>query len=270
MCETGFPPFGRGLKNREQSASPTCETGFSAGPCRLTVPRGLQRDQEGEVFDHPSFVSFLSPRLSAFRVHAALPAAVVLLMAGAGVRAQGVGNLGGLPPTIPMTGGGITWEVGVPNPLPVVRDPLGPVWKKTLTDQNGGPFTAVSGQTFTLHEVLVISGNEFWSDWHEDIVEPEWSWTGAQIFINNNIPAGLVINNVPGNAVQGGSISFLFNPVAPGSVVDIFKHLTYHGNPAVPPFTGTLTVNQYPTPEPASLALLASGGLVLMRRRVAK
>lgn len=160
------------------------------------------------------------------------------------------------------------WDIGTPtNPVPVVRDPTGPVWQKILTDANNLPVVALPGQTFTLHEVLVVGGNLPWSDWHEDILNPYWDWTGWQILINNAFPAGLVVNNIPGNAMQGGSISFLFNAVPPGSVVDIFKHLTYQANSTLPPFSSKIVVDQYPTPEPATLGLLAAGGTWLVRRR---
>jgi hypothetical protein len=181
--------------------------------------------------------------------------------------AQGVGNPGSLPTILPMNSSGTGWDIGIPTALPVVRDPLGPAWQKILVGQNFLPVTANAGQTYYLHESLVVSGNLPWSDWHEDILTPNWDWTGAQILINNSVPAGLVVNNIPGNAGQGGSISFLFNSVAPGSVVDIYKQLTYSTNPAVPPFSSKIVVNEYPTPEPASLSLLALGGLAVLRRR---
>jgi hypothetical protein len=76
------------------------------------------------------------------------------------------------------------------------------------------------------------------------------------------------VNNIPGNPTQGGSISFLFNSVAPGSTVDIYKKLTYQANPALPVFSSKVIVNEYPTPEPATLLMLAGGGLLMRRRRL--
>ena len=182
-------------------------------------------------------------------------------------RAQGVGNVGSLPTLIQANTSATGWDIGIPAPLPVVLNPTGPAWQKILVGPNNAPVVAVPGQTFYLHEVLTVSGNLPWSDWHEDILNPYWDWTGSQILINNAIPAGLVTNNILGNGTQGGSISFLFNPVPPGSTVDIFKHLTYQANPALPVFSSKVLVNQYPTPEPATLGLLGFGSAVMLRGR---
>jgi hypothetical protein len=180
--------------------------------------------------------------------------------------AQGVGNVGSLPNLIQGNTTGTGWDIGVPAGLPVVLNPTGPAWQKILVGPNNAPVVAVPGQTFYLHEVLTVSGNLPWTDWHEDILNPYWDWTGAQILVNNAVPGGLTVSNTPGNGTQGGSISFFFSPVAPGSTVDIFKQLTYQANPALPVFSSKVLVNEYPTPEPASLSLLALGGLLAVRR----
>jgi PEP-CTERM motif len=191
-----------------------------------------------------------------------------LVLAGGGrVMAQGVGNVGSLPNLIQANTSATGWDIGVPSPLPVVLNPAGPAWQKILVGPNNLPVVAVPGQTFYLHEVLTVSGNLPWSDWHEQILNPYWDWTSWQILVNNAVPGGLVVNNTPGNGTQGGSISFLFNPVPPGSTVDIFKQLTYQADPTLPTFSSKVLVNEYPTPEPASLSLLALGGLALVRRR---
>jgi hypothetical protein len=181
--------------------------------------------------------------------------------------AQGVGNVGSLPNLIPANTSGTGWDIGVPAGLPVVLSPTGPAWQKILVGPNYQPVVAAPGQTFYLHEVLVVGGTVPWTDWHENLVNPYWDWTSASILVNNAVPAGLTINNIPGNGTQGGSISFLFNAAPVGAIVDIYKQLTYQANPALPVFSSKVIVNEYPTPEPASLALLALGGTVLLRRR---
>jgi hypothetical protein len=189
-------------------------------------------------------------------------------MAGASqAMAQGVGNVGSLPNLIQANTSATGWDIGVSSPLPVVLNPTGPAWQKILVGPNNLPVVANPGQTFYLHEVLVVGGNQPWTDWHEDLLNPYWDWTGTQILINNTVPAGLVINNTPGNGTQGGSVSFFFNPAPPGSTVDIFKQLTYQANPTLPVFSSKVLVNEYPTPEPATLGLLGLGSAVMLRRR---
>ncbi len=182
--------------------------------------------------------------------------------------AQGVGNLGSLPgPTIPMNNPG-GWDIGgASGPVLVQRDPNGPKWLKHFSDPLGGPITAVPGQTFNVHELLMIDQPLPWSDWHEDILTPGWEWTNTISFLANFAPTpGLAIVNSPGTLTQGGSLSFTFNSLPPGTLIDIRKELIYMGQPGVI-FTGSIDVEQYPTPEPASLGLIAAGGLVALRRR---
>ncbi len=183
---------------------------------------------------------------------------VVLVAGGGSALAQGVGNLGQLPVAIQPSGNG--WVITDPNglPLPVVRDPLGPVWHKDLFGDAAG---VLGGVTYTLQEQLVVAGNLTWSDWHEDILTPGWTWSNPILLVNGNIPAGYSVVNT------GASVSFYFNPIAPGSIVDIRKDLVYTG--PVPAVFPSISVDQYPTPEPASALLLGAGGLLLRRRRKA-
>jgi hypothetical protein len=185
--------------------------------------------------------------------------------------AQGVGNLGSLPTQFfspaPITG----WSVdsgNAANPwLPVQIDPNGPQWVKTFTGANGQPITAAPGQTFTLQELLVVAPTQSWTDWHEHILTPGWDWVSPTLFLANFAPPG-GLNTVvtPGTISAGGAIDFTFNPLAPGTLIDLRKTLQYTGTPGVV-FTGKIQIAEYPTPEPASLGLLTLGGLVALRRR---
>jgi hypothetical protein len=118
-------------------------------------------------------------------------------------------------------------------------------------------------------ELLQVAGNLPWTDWHEDVIgidasgapDPGWSWANPVLLVGG-LPA-------PGLTITGAgtsSLSFFFNPLAPGTIVDIRKDLVYTG-PAGAVFTGTLAVHEYPTPEPATLGLLAFGALALWTRR---
>ncbi len=192
-------------------------------------------------------------------------AAVLLATAGPAV-AQGVGNLPALPVSFPNLGGG--WMVADPNggSIPVVRDPNGPKWVKQFFDPSG-VIVPVPGQVFTVTERLLIAPQLDWSDWHEEILTPGWEWT-TQVLILENVtqpPAGLTINNIPGTPTHGGTLEFYFNPLSPGTLLDIRKELVYTGPQGVAfPY---IEIAQYPTPEPAGLSLLVVGGLLTMYRR---
>jgi hypothetical protein len=173
--------------------------------------------------------------------------------------AQGVGNLGQLPFQIFHNSANV-WVVTGPNggPLPVVLNPAGPVWHKDLAPPPGALIQG--GATYTLQESLVVAGNLPWADYHEDILTPPgWNWINPSLLVNGLVPAGYSVVNT------GPSVSFYFNPIPPGSVVTISKNLVYSG--PVPAFFPGIGVNQYPTPEPATLGLAALGGLVTLHRR---
>ena len=177
--------------------------------------------------------------------------------------AQGVGNLGSLPTQFATATPPNGWNVidATGAPIPVVLDPAGPVWGKEFTGPNGGAFSYPAlAPPLPVHELLVVAGNLSWTDWHEDVLAPDWNWANPTILVNGVVPAGLTIS------LSGGNLSYFFNPVPPGSVIDIRKDLVYNGLPGTT-FIGTLPIHEYPTPEPASLSLFCVGGLCAFRRR---
>lgn len=190
-------------------------------------------------------------------------ASLILLATGASALAQGVGNPGSLPTVFPQnTPSG--WDIG---PYAVELDPAGPPWSKVLTDPAGGPVTGTVGQTYTLHEQLIIAGTLPWTDWHEHITTIGWEWQQSSTVLANGAPVG-GFNAIytPATSATGGMVDFYFNSLAPGTVVDIFKTLQFAGQ--VGQFnTGTIDIHEFPTPEPASLLMLAGGGLLLLKRR---
>lgn len=195
----------------------------------------------------------------------AVLAAIGMLVAAGPIYAQGVGNLPALPnvfPADPDLGGWFIGQYGV------VRDPNGGPWIKNLVSPTGGNVIAAPGQTFTLLESLIIAPNLPWSDWHEQILTPGWDWTGPAVLFANGSPApGLTVVNTPGGPTSGGTIDFYFNSLPVGTKVDIRKQLTYVGGPTGVPFDGVVRIAEYPTPEPATLGLMALGGTALLRRR---
>ncbi|HVP12068.1 MAG TPA: PEP-CTERM sorting domain-containing protein [Phycisphaerae bacterium] len=214
--------------------------------------------------------------MSAKRVIVIVSLAIVAILTTTGNSyAQGVGNLSSLPTLfttpVPPTG----WVVSDPatgGPVPVVLDPTGPVWGKSFTGPNGGNFlyppTSPSNPALPVTELLQVAGTNPWTDWHEDVIgidaqgfpDPGWTWANPFVLVNGLPAPGLTVTGV-----GTSNLSFFFNPVAPGSTITIRKDLVYAGTPGAA-FFGTLAVHEYPTPEPASLVLLAAGALWSLRR----
>ena len=183
-----------------------------------------------------------------------------LVLAGPAA-AQGVGNGATLPTVFPVYST-YHFEISDPatgGPIPVVLDPLGPPWRKVL---DLGPLVAVPGQPFTVHELLQVAGNLPWTDWHEQFLTPDFKWIPtANLLVNGIQPVGLGISPLPAPV-----INFTWpNPAGPGSIVDISKTFMYTG-PAGTVFQGKILVQEFPTPEPATLVLLCAGGFGLLRR----
>jgi hypothetical protein len=187
---------------------------------------------------------------------------------------QGVGNLGSLPTFFwgagtPLVG----WSVDSGNPanpwIPVQLSPTGPQWVKTLVGSTGtgGVVYANPGDTFTLQELLVVAPAQSWTDWHEHILTPEWDWASPTVILANGVPApGLNTVITPATLTTGGSIDFTFNALAPGTLIDIRKTLKYTGLSGLT-FASKVEIAEYPTPEPATLALLGLGGAIALRRQ---
>lgn len=188
----------------------------------------------------------------------------VLLTAATGY-GQGVGNLGSLPGSFIVQPPG-HFEVVAPTggPIPVALNPAGPQWIKKF--ELGG-LVAGPGQQFTVHEFLQVAGNLPWQDWHEQVLTPGWDWSPNSVILANGLPAaGLTVSTTAGVVPTGGSIDYTFNSLAPGTLVDIRKILVYTGGATGVPFQGTVTIAEYPTPEPATLGLLSLASVAMLRR----
>lgn len=191
-----------------------------------------------------------------------LLAASMILAVSQVALAQGVGNLGSLPTVfpgpVPPWGWVVTDAAG--GPVPVELDPKGPGWIKSFTGPNNGPFPYMGGTVLHLEEHLIVAGDRPWTDWHETILSPNWEWANPTILVNGVPATGLVINNL------GNSLDFYFDPVLPGSQVIIRKDFV-STLPSGVVADGTIRVAQFPTPEPATMGLLALGSLAALRRR---
>jgi hypothetical protein len=191
--------------------------------------------------------------------------ALIGMVASQMAMAQGVNNPGSLPNSFATGTPANGWVVIDPSgtPIPVSLDPSGSqVWSKNFTGPNGGSFVyPAMSPPLPVSEVLQVAPNLPWTDWHEDVLDPSWVWVNPAVFVNNV----QIFPTVTG--VGTSNLSFFFTPALNvGDLVIIRKELQYNGVPGTA-FIGTLPIHQYPTPEPASLGLLALGGLVTLRRR---
>ena len=122
----------------------------------------------------------------------------------------------------------------------------------------------LSNPVIRLNEYLTVGPGPAWTDWHEMILTPDWEW-GSATLATPNAPTALT--NLT-TSLMPQQVDFFFDPLAPGTDVDIAKDLFFTGNltPQLQQdfLAGELTVrvSEYPTsvPEPgaACMALLVA------------
>jgi len=202
--------------------------------------------------------------------------------------AQGVGD--GSPTNTQHTfsADGV-WYVGGPQDpfgpggaYQVSLDPNGPTWRKTLLNSPKGPMEGPG--ILHIHEFIEIvppvTGSQTpWEDWHETFITPGWKWAdfSINIYAFDGFMSDDVMDPVPGLnymiSPDGKDIWFDFDPIFPGTVnepvvIEIWKSLEYDhliGGPYIP--GAPILLEEYPTPTPGALALLAMGGLLAARRK---
>lgn len=149
-----------------------------------------------------------------------------------------------------------------PFPIPIDLDPFGPPWIKHIQ----GNSLVGTPPIIQIHETIINIGTEPWLDWHERAVPPANGlvppiWTGVQMMVD-----GQVIGfNAVGLQTPNLHLDQFSTPVHPGSTLEIWKELDV--GPDFFLLNPELVLEQYPTPEPATLALMGLGGLVTLRRR---
>lgn len=152
------------------------------------------------------------------------------------------------------------WEtqIGLPEArIAVELDPAGPTWLMHV-QRDGDPLSTWPQHYIRLNEYLVISGERSWTGWTQQIDVPgfEWVLSSTSILANGATPTGL-------NIVTDGSVlRFTFDPLPPGTQINLLSRLRYDGTLLVDSFD----VQQFPIPEPTAILgflVLAS----LIRRR---
>ena len=177
---------------------------------------------------------------------------------------------GGLHTDPPFADG---WSVGSPTSrMLITADPAAPNWIKVLQTPQG----LLTG--FALDEFLRVGPGPAWTDWHERIVTPGWQWGGEDTLTAGTSPFVLGIRTDTDSDGLFETLSFFFDPLAPGTDVTIEKDIVCGlpngctGEP-VPGHGFGILVREFPTvavvPVPGTLLLLAGGlaGLAALRRR---
>lgn len=189
--------------------------------------------------------------------------AVALLAFSSNAQAQGTAN-GPNTTHIVQPGPGVL--IGTPNnPFPIDLDPVGPPWTKTISDPN--QFLWPNGGLLNLNESIINVGTEPWFDWHEHIL-PDFTgalpgvWVNVQMSVNGNpITFNAIGLNTPNLWLDTFS-----QPVLPGDILNVRKVIdVLPANAAIPP--QPIVIEEYPTPEPASAALVGLGATALLFRR---
>lgn len=155
---------------------------------------------------------------------------------------------------VPMDppGSGPGWTIGDPNnPVGVTLDPNAGPWTKNLQGVDTSLYSR--DQIYDLDEFVIIDGDSAWTNWEENIITSGWEWAVDPIarLRNGNIPPGF------SSSFSGQLAVMLFDPLPTGTMIEIFKQLKWTGTGN---FSGTpITVKEYPTPEPPTIAILSAG-----------
>lgn len=166
-----------------------------------------------------------------------------------------------------------SWTVGSPDapmPMDIVFD------GGSLIKFLESPGLLTPWSTVNLWEHFEVTGTDSWTSWQEQILFPDlfpYKWGASISFqVVPDVgapfdPAGLALTQTD------DALMFTFDPLAPGTMIDIHKELIFTGSLPIklPQFAPGLFVNEFAAPEPSSIMLFALGavgvGLIGTRRR---
>lgn len=152
------------------------------------------------------------------------------------------------------------------NPIPIDLDPNGLPWSKSITDPNF-VITNPAGELLIMIETIRNVGTEPWLDWHEHILPnaagvSSSTWFSVKLSINGS-PIGF---SSLGLGTSDLWLDTFSQQVLPGDILVITKEVEVF--PLGPGTSGPiLRLQEYPTPEPASAALMGIGSLLILARR---
>ena len=172
------------------------------------------------------------------------------------------------PDAVTLAGFAGSWTVGSElAPIPVEYLATNGLWLVQL--DGAAPLTI--GQSIRIHEYIEISDNgPGWTDWSQRFITEGFDFVNGTIHVNGNLVANGDLSSVGDN-----TISFSFDALPAGTVLEITKDVLWTGNASGESgdiFQGApnlIQLEQFPTPftnepdpvvpEPATLAMLGLG-----------